>query len=458
MISYELIENQASFYDWIIEPVKKKSGIKFVKTDSRIKLQDSLFVPLVGENFNGHGFLKKAIEQGASVLCSSEGFPLEVVRLAKRSGVALFSVEDTLTFYQEVARAHRLSFKNLKVIAITGSSGKTSTKEILAQLLGDDTLKTEANTNNLIGVPQNLLRLTAKHKYAVLELGTNHFGEIGRLTEICQPNIGIITTIGGAHLEFFKDRDGVAKEKTDLFVNMPEGGLAILPIVEQNQPSFQTAVKGLKVTTFGNLDSGADWVGTEKTATLTESSIVLKKSDNDPIELSWQLKGSHQAVNAAATLAVLESLDLLTPPRVIQKLTDFSLPGMRGQITHKSGFQWINDAYNANAESTIASLTWLNKVEASIEGTLHIVLGDLLELGESAKAEHQKVLNYLVTENKTENLWLVGEIYESVNTIKTARCFKDTRALKQAFYQSLNEGDTIFLKGSRGLKLELLIK
>ena len=458
MISYELLEEQASFYDWIIEPLKKKSGVKFVKTDSRVNLQQSLFIPLVGDNFNGHLFLKKAIEQGAAVLCSSEGFTLEVVRLAKKCGVALFSVEDTLTFYQEVARAHRLSFKDLKVIAITGSSGKTSTKEILAQLLGEGTLKTEANTNNLIGVPQNLLRLTAKHKYAVLELGTNHFGEIGRLTEICQPDVGIITTIGGAHLEFFKNRDGVAKEKTDLFAKMPEGGTAIFPVSEVNQPSFKSAIEGLKGVTFGDFNTTADWVGRETTATLDASNVLLKKCNDDEVSFSWQLKGNHQAINASAALAAVEALGLLKPAVVAERLAGFSLPGMRGQITDKSGFKWINDAYNANAESTIASLSWLKKVANDIEGTLHIVLGDLLELGESAKEEHLKVLDFLVAEKMVENVWLVGPIYKSVNTVETARCFEDTRALKQDFYQVLNQGDAIFLKGSRGLKLELLIK
>jgi len=458
MISYELLEAQSSFYDWIIEPIKKKSGVKFVKTDSRGKLLNSLFIPLVGENFNGHAFLSKAIEQGASALCSSEGFTLEVVRLAKKSGVALFSVENTLTFYQEVARAHRLSFKELKVIAITGSSGKTSTKEILAKLLGEGTLKTEANTNNLIGVPQNLLRLTAKHKYAVIELGTNQFGEIGQLTEICQPNIGIITSIGGAHLEFFKDRDGVAKEKTDLFVKMAEGGTAIFPIEEMNQPYFESAIKGLNSITFGDLNSGADWVGTEVSAMLNESTVLVKNSTCDAIQFSWQLKGNHQAINASAALAAVDALGIFEPSLVIERLSGFSLPGMRGQITEKSGVQWINDAYNANAESTIASLIWLKKVTDSIEGTLHIVLGDLLELGESAKGEHLKVLEHLIKEKQCENLWLVGENYEAVNSISTARCFKDTRALKQAFYHSLKDGDAVFLKGSRGIKLELLIK
>ena len=457
MISYELLEEQTSFYDWIIEPLKKKLGVKFVKTDSRVNLQHALFVPLVGENFNGHLFFKKAIEQGASVLCSSEGFSMEVVRLARKSGVALFSVADTLTFYQEVATAHRSRFKDLKLIAITGSSGKTSTKEILAQLLGEDTLKTEANTNNLIGVPQNLLRLTAKHKYAVLELGTNHFGEIGRLTEICKPDIGIITTIGGAHLEFFKDRNGVAKEKTDLFARMSEGGTAILPISEVNNPSFKSAVDTLSVVTFGDLDSTADWVGTETAATLNESHLLLKKKDGVEMSLSWKLKGAHQAENAASALAVIDALELFSP-ELVQRLEGFALPGMRGQVTEKSGFKWINDAYNANAESTIASLVWLNKVADSIEGTLHIVLGDLLELGESSKIEHKKVLNYLSQVNRIENIWLVGPIYESVNSIEGARCFEDTRALKQDFYQAIKPGDAIFLKGSRGLKLELLIK
>jgi UDP-N-acetylmuramoyl-tripeptide--D-alanyl-D-alanine ligase len=143
---------------------------------------------------------------------------------------------------------------------------------------------------------------------------------------------------------------------------------------------------------------------------------------------------------------------------VADKLSGFTLPGMRGAIVENGGCRWINDAYNANAESTIASLVWLNKVVGTIEGILHIVLGDLLELGESSQEEHRKVLDYLIAHDMTKNLWLVGPIYKSVNCIESARCFKDIRAMKQEFYQIITPGTVIFLKGSRGLKLELLVK
>jgi UDP-N-acetylmuramoyl-tripeptide--D-alanyl-D-alanine ligase len=325
-------------------------------------------------------------------------------------------------------------------------------------LLGDDTLKTEANTNNLIGVPQNLLRLTSKHKYAVLELGSNHFGEIARLTEICQPDVGIITTIGGAHLEFFKDRVGVAKEKSDLFLKMAKGGTAIVPISEVNQPSFRSALNGLRVITFGGEKTGADWTGVEESAMLNESNVLLRRSDGVELPFSWQLKGTHQAVNASAALAATEALGVFNASLVADELSGFTLPGMRGAVIKKSGYLWINDAYNANAESTLASLAWLNKVSSTLKGPLHIVLGDLLELGDSSQEEHRKVLNYLIDHSMTRNLWLVGSIYESVNNIESARCFKDVRAMKQDFYQNLTADSVIFLKGSRGLKLELLIK
>ncbi len=456
MFSYQLFEELDSFYDWIIEPLKKKKGDASIKTDSRVKHANALFVPLVGENFNGHEFLKKAIEQGASVICSAEAFTLEVIRLAKKCGVAVFTVSDTLTFYQEVAAAHRQSFKDLKLIAITGSSGKTSTKEILATMLGDHTLKTEANTNNLIGLPQNLLRLTAKHKYAVLELGTNQFGEIEQLTKICQPNLAIITNIGGAHLEFFKDRAGVAKEKTSLFRQLEAGTTVIYPKSEAENPEFKESTANLKAITFGKANCGADWEAEETAATLSNSTVVIKSNTNQTFEFNWQLKGDHQALNAATAMAAVKALEVeATKKELLARLTDLKLPGMRGAITQKKEITWINDAYNANAESTIASLEWLKKINLPQDSTLHIVLGDMLELGESSAAEHQKVIAFLQENNFKAKVWLIGEAYSKLDSVEGYSTFLDTRSCKKEFKPEAN--DTVFLKGSRGIKLEFLI-
>ncbi len=197
-----------------------------ISTDSRLVEKGNIFIALQGENFDGHDFVQKVVEKGAASVLISNPSMLDLEKLDK--AVSVIKVSDTLQALGDLAHNYRQRF-SLPVIGITGSSGKTTTKEMMATIISrkKNVLKTEGNLNNLIGLPQTLFRLTMEHELAILEMGTNTRGEIKRLTRIAAPNIGLITNIGPAHLEGFGSVEVVALEKSDLFFNMPQAGIAV---------------------------------------------------------------------------------------------------------------------------------------------------------------------------------------------------------------------------------------
>jgi UDP-N-acetylmuramoyl-tripeptide--D-alanyl-D-alanine ligase len=209
---------------WATEHAGTLPGVASVSTDTRKIGPGDMFLCLKGERFDGHDFAAGAVESGAAAVCCSEARQ-DIMDAAAKSGAAVLVVDDTLTALQNLGRAHRRRFPDIPVIAITGSSGKTSTKEmtagVLAAGLDGEVLATIGNTNNLIGVPQNLLRLTGDHVAAVLELGTNAPGEIGTLVRAVEPTCAVLTSVGAGHLEGLGTIDGVAAEKSDIFSSRP---------------------------------------------------------------------------------------------------------------------------------------------------------------------------------------------------------------------------------------------
>ena len=209
-----------------------QNNVCVISTDSRQVKKGNIFIALQGENFDGHDFVRKAVEKGvASVIISNEAL-LDLGEMDK--AVSIIKVSDTLQALGDLAHNYRQRF-SLPVIGLTGSSGKTTTKEMMAAIIGREKniLKTEGNLNNLIGLPQTIFRLTAEHELAILEMGTNTRGEIKRLTRIAEPIIGLITNIGPAHLAGFGSVDVVAQEKADLFLNMPQAGIAVVNIDDE---------------------------------------------------------------------------------------------------------------------------------------------------------------------------------------------------------------------------------
>ena len=277
-------------------------SVDSVSTDSRDKTKNGLFIALSGENFDGHDYLRQAIANGAVLLC------IEKAKLAKLPpGVPAILVNSPLRAYQELAHLYRRRFKNLKVIALTGSCGKTSTKEtlyaIFAQVYGaEHVLATQGNTNNQIGVPQNMMRLTPEHKVCILEMGTNHFGEIEPIAGIAEPDVSLVVSIGSCHLEYLKNLDGVATEKSHILLALSKDGTAVIPQESPGNGILRSAAsKAGRILTFGYSEKSTVQV-IYKGGNISGSSFELINHENGERALvNWSLSGRHQACNAAGT-------------------------------------------------------------------------------------------------------------------------------------------------------------
>ena len=474
-------------------------SVTSVVTDSRQNCEGALFLALAGENFDGHDYLDKALKSGAAALCISAKF---ANFNSYPDSVPIIIVEDTLLAYQLLARHHREKM-DCTVIGITGSSGKTSTKEILKAILvhsfgSDAVLATEGNTNNHIGGPQNLLKLNSKHRYAVIEMGTNHPGEIEVLARTALPDISVISSIGNAHIEFFGNTDGVAREKSAIFAGYPDSSgdikipIAIFPTTgegnavlrEKSGPeSYTFACFGVSTGQSPRSSSGVsaptpkhetadlqyEYLGGNlhgssfrlinhrtpaQTHGLTDLQTHLSPSWSNSIH--WHLQGSHQAANAsAAALAVLAVG--VSAHDIESGLKECSLPGMRMRITEKDGITWINDAYNANPDSVKATLDWLS--EFADLPNVKIVLGDMLEIGEASLFFHNQVLYYALKKLTKPQFFCVGKemskaVLASVELQSRVTCFTDSEIAAEEISTIIQTGDIVFLKGSRGIKLE----
>lgn len=287
-------------------------SVNAVSTDTRVAMEGALFLALAGENFDAHEYLQQALDQGASVLCIEQSKK----HLLPPDAKAIL-VPSTVKAYQDLAHYHRMRFKDLKVIALTGSCGKTSSKEILRSIFEtafgrEHVLYTRGNTNNQIGVPQNLLRLTRDHAAAVIEMGTNHPGEIEPLARCAMPDASMIVSIGNCHLEFLGSLEGVAREKSHIFSTLGADASAVIPMESPANEVLRHAVKDIdRVLTFGNTQSNADIQAEYIAGNLYGSSFrLIKKSTGESIRIRWSVQGKHQILNAAGAAAIADSFGL----------------------------------------------------------------------------------------------------------------------------------------------------
>ncbi len=425
--------------------------VQLINTDSRTNNHNSLFLALEGDNFDGHQYINQAIENGATTLCINKNKKHLVTDLS----IPILLVENTLIAYQNIAKYHRLSLKNLTIIGITGSAGKTSTKEILKSILdesfgSDAVYATIANTNNHIGVPQNLLKINKNVKYAIIEMGTNHPNEIKVLADIALPDIGIITSIGHSHIENFGSVANIAKEKFDIFSNMTSANTAIIPDYcakfLNKKAKFETSFIG---------EDESDYSVNYKSSNISES-IFEVKTPNNFYDVEWSIPGKHQAINAAFAIAVAEKLNI-SKSNIISGLKKAKLTGMRMKIVKSNGFTWINDAYNANPESVTSGLNWLS--EFIKQDSTTIILGDMLELGDNSEKYHENILELTFKLFPKIQLITVGNIYSkiSANFAKYNITFFPNADSAKEYLKEIKQGNLIYLKGSRGIKLERLI-
>lgn len=435
-------------------------SLNAIVTDSRKDCRGALFLALKGENFDGHAFVEAVAAAGAAAVCIQRDAVSPEIKA--RLNLPVIEVDDTLTAYQRLARYHRRRFKGLKTIALTGSSGKTSTKEMLRSICvaaygADAVLATEGNTNNQVGVPQNLLRLNEHHKVAILEMGTNHPGEIEPLSRTVEPDVALITFIGRCHLEFLASLEGVAYEKSRIFIALARKGVAVIPFAGNANHIVEQAAAPFRMLRFGE-DESAEVSSSYLGGCLQGSRFRLNfRRTGESREISWPLSGRHQAVNAAAAAAAALALDI-SPDVIAAGLAACVLPGMRMRVSERAGVTWINDAYNANPDSMASSLRWL--AEFADPARLLLVLGDMRELGECSRQEQLKALQLARGLFPDTPIAAVGTEMSSLACDGDAPAgvnfYPDSSAAAEALQREISAGQTVFLKGSRGVKLELV--
>jgi UDP-N-acetylmuramoyl-tripeptide--D-alanyl-D-alanine ligase len=447
---------------WInLSPESKNKQIKCISTDSRKNCNNALFLALSGEFFDGHKFIQPAIEQNATAVCINKNRMNTVDIL---STTPILVVENTLLAYQKIATYHRLRLTNLVLIGLTGSNGKTSTKDILYSILsseyGEDKIyATKANTNNHIGVPQNLLNLNSKHKIAIIEMGSNHPGEITILTKIAKPDIALLTSIGPSHLEFFKNLNGVAIEKREIFSSFRKNKLncAIIP---SDCPEYKTIIAGIPenipIKTFGYKNNPElKIIYNSSSLSSNKFSLIWKNNQTKIHNIESTLPGKHQTLNAAGAALIADIIGI-PKKKIVKSLKNPVITGMRMRISVHDSITWINDAYNANPASTNSGIEYLAELNKEENKKIYVILGDMLELGKNTLDEHINILRKACRLKNNAVICSLGEhIHEAANILKKRKIlkFKNKNQIIEYLNINLRKGDIVYLKGSNSTGL-----
>ena len=447
--------------DGVLLKGSKESKITSFSTDSRYLEEGALFIALVAER-DGHSFIPVAVEKGASALLVSDekyNYP---------DGVAVILVKDTLFALGEIAKAF-IEKKHPKVIGITGSNGKTSTKEMLASILDQvaPTLRNEGNFNNLIGLPWTIFRLEEHHEYAVLEMGMNAFGEIARLAEIAKPQIGLITSVAPAHLEGLGSIEGVAKAKGELFQALSDDGVAI---INADDPHIFAQSKLISSRKFyfssmlppsKNIPQDADFIALSSLNPLQEQGFrfVVQPSHAETFEVILPLVGRHQVSNALGAIATALVLGI-PKSAIVQGLAHVKPEGRRLRLlTSSKGIHLLDDCYNSNPTSCLAALKTLQELSQNNDSIA--VLGDMLELGKNEKQAHEEIGRFVATSG-VNTLFAFGKLSKYIAKGASQATQKpqtiihslNINEIKEKLTPLLKKNSWILVKASRGMKLE----
>ncbi|HDP79739.1 MAG TPA: UDP-N-acetylmuramoyl-tripeptide--D-alanyl-D-alanine ligase [Spirochaetes bacterium] len=425
-----------------------------ITTDSRALGNRNLFVPLRGEKFDGHSYIEELAGSGrlAGFLTMDESHGAA----AARANVAAVLCDDTLAAYGRIAAAHRDSVAPL-VVGVTGTNGKTTIKEMAWSVLGRKfrCLKNEKNYNNEVGVPYTLLGLRSEHRCAVIEMGMNHPGEIGRLARIARPDIAVISSVGEGHLEFLGSVENVARAKLEILAGMKNGAVVILNRDTACFDMLRDACREQEMTavTFG-LGENADWRPEEYALGKDHISFRVRG-----LGYRLPLYGIHNLYNALAVLALAERLGVGADD-ARDALSLFGGVDMRGRLIEK-GYTIIDDTYNSNPLSLRYALISMAGV---FPGNRKVaVLGDMKELGEEAERLHREA-GAMAAELGVDELWTLGDLAAffadgASGKGLEGRCrrFNDRAALAAGLKASLVAGDVVLVKGSRSMKMEEIV-
>lgn len=405
-----------------------------VSIDTRTMAPGALYVPVRGDVFDGHRFIPQAFEKGAKLTLSEVEVPYPHIR-----------VENCVSAFQAIAHVYRCQF-DIPLVGITGSAGKTTTRGMVSAVLSAAyrTHSTTGNLNNQTGVPQVLFGLLPEHECAVVEMGTNHFGEIDALSAMSEPTICLFTNIGEAHIEFFGSREGIFRGKTEMLAHMRPGGR----IIANGDDAFLKTIPSAFTYGFGS-DCDLRAVDAREDDIFGASFTACWKGGQLPIRL--QVPGHHMILNALAAVAV--GLILQVPPEKIQAgLAGFTPISGRMAVERTPRFTLLNDVYNANPTSMEASL----QILAKASGRKVCILGDMLELGEQSPLLHERVLRE--AEKLSIDVILgVGPLFSHALQQGDGLGFLTQDALLERLPQLLRDGDTILVKGSRGMHLETTV-
>jgi UDP-N-acetylmuramoyl-tripeptide--D-alanyl-D-alanine ligase len=441
---------------WLEAPPPALAG---VATDTRATMAGALFVALRGERHDAHAFLAEAARAGAAAALVSDAS-------AAGGGLPRLLVPDTLAALGAVARHHRRRFA-LPVVAVTGSNGKTTTREMVAAILATrgPVLKTEGNLNNEVGLPLTLLRLSAEHRAAVIEMGMNHPGEIARLTALALPQVGLVTNAAAAHLEGLGSVEAVADAKAELYQGLPPGGVAVVN-ADDARMLKRALASGRRLLTFaaGGTQRG-DVVVLEMLAQDAGGLRFLLGIGQRELEIALPLVGAHNAANAAAAACAAVALGC-TDREIVRGLAAVRPVGRRLRLERlPGGALLVDDCYNANPPSMAAALATLQALARAEGGRPLAVLGDMLELGPEEAALHrglgaaaaQAGLHRLLAFGPRSRDLAAGALQAG---LPAERIFhtEDLAALAAEVRAQLAARDVLLVKASRGMRLERLVE
>ena len=421
-----------------------------VVIDTRKIVPGCLYIPIRGERVNGHDLIPSAMEKGAALVLTEEA--------GKADGVPHIDVSSTTEALRSLA-AFYLKGLEIPVVSVTGSVGKTSTKEMIASVLSRKyrTLKTEGNFNNEIGLPLTIFRLTEQDEVAVLEMGISHFGDMTTLASIAPPDVSVITNIGTAHLEYLKDRDGIFRAKTEVFAFLKENGAVILN-GEDDKLCAVTEVNGKKPVFFGKSEQFAYYA--DHIEPLGFAGIACDiHMPKGSFRATIHAPGLHMVDNALAAAAVGAQFGL-TAEEIRKGIEGFSTIAGRFRILDGGGVTLIDDSYNANPASVEAALDILKDAA----GRRVAVLGDMGELGDASEELHRRVgtfasalkLDLLVTAGPMA-AWIADAAEEGGASYPVLR-YSDTRAAAKGLPSVIQKGDTVLVKASRFMHFEEIVK
>ena len=410
-----------------------------VTTDSRDCPEGSIFFALKGASFDGNAFAAKALEQGCSYAVVDEK------EHAAPGDSRYILVDDCLKTLQLLARHHRRTL-GTRIVGITGTNGKTTTKELLAAVLGErfNVLYTEGNFNNDIGVPKTLLRLKPEHEIAVVEMGASHPGDIKTLVDIVEPDCGLITNVGRAHLQGFGSFEGVVRTKGELYDYLrAHGGTAFINGGDEHLMGIS---QGLDLIKYGLEGTGDATVTGEVTACDPYLAFRWREAGGAWHDVKTHIIGSYNVYNMLAAACVGMHFGV-TPAQASHALASYVPKNNRSELEQTAHNRLVIDAYNANPTSMAAAIDNFRTMKADRKMA---ILGDMGELGAVSAEEHQRVADSLA-EAKFDEVWLVGA--EFGRTACPFRKFKDVEEVKQAIADRRPEGYTILIKGSNSAKL-----